>query len=66
MVHLLAVEKLLEGSAGGRVVELPDGGRVDAGGTGWSLSLKKIEKAAVKLYSRDVALVFERIGNLNC
>ena len=28
MVHLLAVEKLLEGSAGGRVVELPSGGRV--------------------------------------
>ena len=28
MVHLLAVEKLLEGNAGGRVVELPQGGRV--------------------------------------
>lgn len=28
MVHLLAVEKLLEGSAGGRVVELPGGSRV--------------------------------------
>ena len=28
MVHLLAVEKLLEGNAGGRVVELPGGGRV--------------------------------------
>lgn len=28
MVHLLAVEKLLEGNAGGRVVELPNGGRV--------------------------------------
>ena len=28
MVHLLAVEKLLEGGAGGRVVELPQGGRV--------------------------------------
>ena len=28
MVHLLAVEKLLEGRAGGRVVELPNGGRV--------------------------------------
>lgn len=28
MVHLLAVEKLLEGNAGGRVVELPSGGRV--------------------------------------
>jgi len=28
MVHLLAVEKLLEGSAGGRVVELPGGGQV--------------------------------------
>jgi tRNA(Ile)-lysidine synthase len=28
MVHLLAVEKLLEGSAGGRIVELPGGGRV--------------------------------------
>jgi tRNA(Ile)-lysidine synthase len=28
MVHLLAVEKLLQGSAGGRVVELPRGGRV--------------------------------------
>lgn len=28
MVHLLAVEKLLEGSEGGRVVELPSGGRV--------------------------------------
>jgi tRNA(Ile)-lysidine synthase len=28
MVHLLAVEKLLEGSGGGRVVELPNGGRV--------------------------------------
>ena len=28
MVHLSAVEKLLEGSAGGRVVELPSGGRV--------------------------------------
>lgn len=28
MVHLVAVEKLLEGDAGGRVVELPDGGRV--------------------------------------
>lgn len=28
MVHLLAVERLLEGSAGGRVVELPNGGRV--------------------------------------
>ena len=28
MVHLLAVEKLLEGSAGGRTVELPGGGKV--------------------------------------
>ena len=28
MVHLLAVEKLLEGNSGGRVVELPRGGRV--------------------------------------
>ena len=28
MVHLSAVEKLLEGNAGGRVVELPGGGRV--------------------------------------
>ena len=28
MVHLLAVEKLLDGNAGGRVVELPQGGRV--------------------------------------
>ena len=28
MVHLLAVEKLLEGTAGGRTVELPAGGRV--------------------------------------
>ena len=28
MVHLLAVEKLLEGTAGGRTVELPSGGRV--------------------------------------
>jgi tRNA(Ile)-lysidine synthase len=28
MVHLLAVERLLEGSVGGRVVELPQGGRV--------------------------------------
>ena len=28
MVHLLAVEKLLEGTAGGRTVELPGGGRV--------------------------------------
>ena len=28
MVHLLAVEKLLEGTAGGRVVELPGGSRV--------------------------------------
>jgi tRNA(Ile)-lysidine synthase len=28
MVHLSAVEKLLEGTAGGRVVELPSGGRV--------------------------------------
>jgi len=28
MVHLLAVEKLLEGNAGGRVAELPQGGRV--------------------------------------
>ena len=28
MVHLLAVEKLLEGNSGGRVVELPQGGRV--------------------------------------
>ena len=28
MVHLAAVEKLLEGTAGGRVVELPGGGRV--------------------------------------
>lgn len=28
MVHLLAVEKLLEGNAGGRVAELPSGGRV--------------------------------------
>lgn len=28
MVHLLAVESLLEGNAGGRVVELPSGGRV--------------------------------------
>jgi tRNA(Ile)-lysidine synthase len=28
MVHLSAVEKLLEGSTGGRVVELPGGGRV--------------------------------------
>jgi tRNA(Ile)-lysidine synthase len=28
MVHLLAVEKLLEGTVGGRMVELPGGGRV--------------------------------------
>ena len=28
MVHLVAVEKLIEGSAGGRMVELPGGGRV--------------------------------------
>jgi len=28
MVHLLAVEKLLEGTKGGRIVELPGGGRV--------------------------------------
>ena len=28
MVHLLAVEKLLEGNAGGRMVELPGGGKV--------------------------------------
>lgn len=28
MVHLVAVERLLEGAAGGRVVELPSGGRV--------------------------------------
>ena len=28
MVHLLAVERLLEGNAGGRVVEIPGGGRV--------------------------------------
>jgi tRNA(Ile)-lysidine synthase len=28
MVHLLAVEKLLEGNTGGRIVELPGGGRV--------------------------------------
>ena len=28
MVHLLAVEKLLEGNTGGRVVEIPGGGRV--------------------------------------
>ena len=28
MVHLLAVEKLLEGKTGGRLVELPKGGRV--------------------------------------
>jgi tRNA(Ile)-lysidine synthase len=28
MVHLLAVEKLLEGNAGGRVAELPGGGKV--------------------------------------
>jgi tRNA(Ile)-lysidine synthase len=28
MVHLLAVEKLLEGTAGGRTVELPSGGRI--------------------------------------
>ena len=28
MVHLVAVEKLLEGNAGGRTVELPGGGRV--------------------------------------
>ena len=28
MVHLLAVERLLEGNSGGKVAELPDGGRV--------------------------------------
>jgi len=28
MVHLLAVEKLLEGNAGGRTAELPSGGKV--------------------------------------
>ena len=28
MVHLLAVEKLLEGNSGGKVAELPNGGRV--------------------------------------
>ena len=28
MVHLLAVEKLLEGNSGGRVAELPSGGRI--------------------------------------
>jgi len=28
MVHLLAVEKLLEGNAGGRIAELPSGGKV--------------------------------------
>ena len=28
MVHLLAVEKLLDGNTGGRVAELPSGGKV--------------------------------------
>jgi hypothetical protein len=28
MVHLLAVEKLLEGAVGGRTIELPNGARV--------------------------------------
>jgi len=28
MVHLLAVERLLEGNSGGKVAELPNGGRV--------------------------------------
>jgi tRNA(Ile)-lysidine synthase len=28
MVHLLAVERLLDGNAGGKTVELPNGGRV--------------------------------------
>jgi len=28
MVHLVGVERLLEGNSGGKVAELPDGGRV--------------------------------------
>jgi len=41
MVHLVAVERLLEGSRGGRVAELPDGTRV-ARKRGWlELSVKK-------------------------
>ena len=44
MVHLLAVERLLEGSRGGRVVELPDGTRVCRKQAWLTLSVKKVEK----------------------
>jgi tRNA(Ile)-lysidine synthase len=46
LVHLMAVEALLEGSRGGRVVELPGGTRV-YGKRGWLYLLtKRVEKGA--------------------
>ena len=49
MVHLMAVERLLEGSRGGRVVELPDGTRVGRKQAWLTLSVKKVEKRPTAL-----------------
>lgn len=46
MAHILAVEKLLQGSRGGRVAELPDGSQVERR-RGWLLfNGKKVEKGS--------------------
>ena len=49
MVHLLAVERLLEGSRGGRVVELPDGTRVSRKQAWLACQSKKVVKRPAAL-----------------
>jgi tRNA(Ile)-lysidine synthase len=49
MVHLLAVERLLEGSRGGRVVELPDGTRVGRKQAWLTCQSKQVEKRRTAL-----------------
>lgn len=46
MVHLLAVEKLLEGTKGGRIVELPGGARVVRRKAWLKFSAEKVEKSS--------------------
>jgi tRNA(Ile)-lysidine synthase len=48
MVHLVAVEKLLEGRQGGRIVELPGGLRVRRRKNRLELEAKTIDKAGRK------------------
>ena len=57
MVHLRGCRKAFRGKCWrAKWRSCQTAGESDAGETGWSLSLKTIEKAAVKLYSQRPAL----------